>query len=191
MAVPSWLAVSRLPVLLALFAVLGGGIWLMERSDQQARDTIRKHHLEDIERSLFFARGQHGTYPPYDKVAWCGQLNAPHNAAVKAQVEAVLRAQNEKYGNEAKPFPKDPLQDLSPREAKPAWGRRADEQGQNNQLPDYFYWKRSPALFELYAILEADPTGERSTAMCDNAPPLTYDYGLNSALREERVTLTP
>lgn len=170
MAVPSWLAVSRLPVLLALFAVLGGGIWLMERSDQQARDTIRKHHLEDIERSLFFARGQHGTYPPYNEVTWCGQLNAPQNAAVKAQVEAVLRAQNEKYGNEAKPFPTDPLA---------ASG------------VDYFYWKRSPALFELYAILEADPTGERSTAACDNAPPLTYDYGLNSALREDRVTLTP
>lgn len=145
-------------------------MWLVERSDQQARDTIRKHHLEDIERSLFFARGLHGTYPPYDMVAWCGQLNAPRNAAVKAQVEAALRAQNETYANPAKPFPTDPLA---------------------HDGVDYFYWKRSPALFELYAILEADPTAERTTTGCDNAPPLTYDYGLNSSLREDRVTLTP
>lgn len=170
MVLPSWLAVSRLPVLLALFAVLFGGIWLVERSDKQARDTIRKHHLEDIERSLFSARILHGSYPPYDVPTWCGLLNAPENEAVRAQVEAALRAQNETYANQAKPFPTDPL--------------AADG-------VDYFYWKRSPVVFELYAVLEADPTGERNTSGCDNAPNLTYDYGLNSALREERVTLTP
>ncbi|GEM_PF-1865597 len=161
---------SRLPVFVALAALLLGGMWLLERSDKQARDTIRKHHLEDIERSLFFARGQHGTYPPYASSSWCGLLNAPANAAVRAEVEAVLRAQNETYANKAKPFPTDPLAEAG---------------------VDYFYWKRSPAVFELYAILEADPNGERSTAGCDNAAALTYDYGLNSAFRENRVTLTP
>lgn len=164
------LPLSYLPVLVALVGLLVGGMWLLERSDRQARDTIRKHHLEDIERSLFLARDLHGTYPPYEQTTWCGQLNDPQNAAVAAQVEAALRAQNEKYGNQAKPFPTDPLA---------------------AQGVDYFYWKRSPALFELYAILEADPTGERTSAGCDNAEQLTYDYGLLSAFREERVTLTP
>lgn len=180
---------SRLPVLVALVALLLGGMWLLERSDKQARDTIRKHHLEDIERSLFFARGQHGTYPPYASSSWCGLLNAPENAAVRAEVEGALRAQNEMYANQAKPFPVDPLMDQLPREALAAWGQ--SQKDGSKRVPDYFYWKRSPAVFELYAILEADPTGERSTAGCDNAATLTYDYGLNSAFREDRVTLTP
>lgn len=167
---PHWLNISRLPVILAAVGVLLGGLWLLERSDQQARDTIRKHHLEDIERSLFFARSVHGTYPPYDQPTWCGQLNAPQNTAVRAEVEAVLRAQNKTYANAAKPFPADPRASAG---------------------VDYFYWKRSPALFELYAILEASPTGERRTAGCDNAPDRAYDYGLLSAFREDRVTLTP
>ncbi len=162
---------SALPIFIALIALLVGGIFLLERSDRQARDTIRKHHLEDIERSLYFARKLHGTYPPYEAPTWCGKLNAPENAAVRAEVEAALRAQNEKYANPAKPFPTDP---------------QAAKDGS-----DYFYWKRSLALFELYAVLEAAPTGERSTTACPTTPNLVYDYGLSSALREDRTSLAP
>lgn len=149
--------------------VLIGGAALLTRADRQARDTIRKHHLEDLERSLFFARDVHGTYPPFDAATWCGRLNDPHNEAVRTQVEQALRAQNEQYANEQKPFPTDPA----------------------GGCYDYFYWKRSPALFELYARLEAAPTGERQTILCDNAPAEYYDYGLTSALREDRVTNRP
>ena len=142
-----------------------GGMVLLERSDRQARDTIRKHHIEDIERSLYFARSLHGTYPPYDQATWCGVLSDPENRDIRNQVEETLRAQHEKYANPEKPFPTDP--------------RFAEAAG------DYFYWKRSPASFELYAVLEADPNGERNTALCPTSPALTYDYGVASIWRED------
>ncbi|MEX2055216.1 MAG: hypothetical protein WD972_03460, partial [Candidatus Andersenbacteria bacterium] len=104
----------------------------------------------------------------------CGLLNDPANESVRAQVEEVLRAQNEKYGNEAKPFPMDPL-------------RLVDTES----AADYFYWKRSPALFELYAILEADPNGERTTMACPTTPDQIFDYGISSGLREDRTTFEP
>lgn len=170
MSVRRLLLSPRLPVAVALLGVLLGGMWLLDRSDKQARDTIRKHHLEDIERSLFFARDVYGTYPPYEQPTWCGRLNDPANETVRMHIEAVLREQNATYANAAKPFPADPL---------------------FQEGIDYFYWKRSPALFELYAILEADHSGDRSTRGCDNAPALTYDYGLTSVWREDRSTLQP
>jgi hypothetical protein len=156
---------SRLPLAIALLTLALGGWWLLERSDAQARDTIRKHHLDDIEHALYFARDTHGTFPPYDSATWCGQLNAPANRAVRDQVEAALRQQHEKYANPAKPFPTDPRPDL-----------------------DYFYWKRSPAMFELYANLEAAATGERNTLLCPTTAAQYYDYGLLSVEREETGT---
>jgi len=152
---------TRLPLFIALLLVIGGGAALLTRSAQQARDTIRKHHLDDIEHALYFARDLHGTYPPYAETEWCGALNDPKNSAVKTAVEEALRAQHTKYSNPQKPFPTDPLAGH-----------------------DYFYWKHSPASFELYSILEAAPTGEKNTSGCAQSPLSFYDYGLNSVLRE-------
>jgi hypothetical protein len=171
---------ARLPVGIALAFLILGGVFLLHRADAQARDTIRKHHLEDIEQALYFARGQHGTYPPYDEPSWCGELSSPENSAVRQQVEEALRTQNEKYANLAKPFPADPLQaNQSSPEVPP--GRRGTD---NAHV--YFYWKRSPAVFELHAILENDRTGERETSRCSGAPAYQYDYGITSVWREDR-----
>lgn len=142
----------------------GGSVFFLNRADQQARDTIRKHHLEDIERSLYLAHSLHGEFPPYGVPTWCGVLNDAKNTAVKKEVDEALRAQNDKYGNLAKPFPSDP------------------KYGYSTQ--DYFYWKRSPALMELYATLEADKSGDRNTQICANSSAITYDYGIASANRE-------
>lgn len=152
---------------MAAILVILGGVFLLHRADEQARDTIRKHHLADLEQSLFFARELHGTFPPYDQASWCGLLNDPKNSAVREQVAKVLRQQNNKYANSEKPFPEDPLADAG-----------------------YFYWKRSPAVFELYATLEQDDTDERNTLLCGNSPPLYYDYGLTSRWRENLPNLT-
>lgn len=159
------MSLNRLPVLLALAALLFGGILLVDRADAQARDTIRKHHLEDIERSLYFARSLRGTYPPYGQPTWCGLLNDPANANVRAQVEEALRSQHEQYGNLEKPFPTDPAAEAL--------------------HTDYFYWKRSDALFELYSVLEADPNGERSSQLCPGAAPQFFDYGIVSSRERE------
>lgn len=157
----------HLPLTVGIITLLAAGAFLLDRADGQARDTIRKHHLADLEQSLFFARELHGTFPPYKEASWCGLLNDPKNFAVKSEVEQVLREQNNKYGNEAKPFPVDPL-------------------GQQ----DYFYWKRSPAVFELYAILEQGNTNEKNTLRCAESPPLYYDYGITSRWRENAPNLT-
>lgn len=156
-----------LPIAIILLA--GGSVFFLHRADQQARDTVRKHHLEDIERSLYLAYSIHGEFPPYGEPTWCGVLNDPKNTAVKKAVDEALRAQNEKYANLAKPFPSDP------------------RYGYTNQ--DYFYWKRSPALMELYATLEADKNANRNTTLCPNATATSYDYGLASADRQD--TLQP
>lgn len=175
------MAAPQLPLVVGIVLATLGGIFLLNRADEQARDTIRKHHLADIEQALFFAREIHHTFPPYDQASWCGLLTDPKNSAVKAQVEEVLRRQNNKYGNEAKPFPADPLVGQQPREALAKWG---------GEFPDYFYWKRSPAVFELYAILEQGKSGERNTLLCGNSPSLYYDYGLTSRWRENLINLT-
>ncbi len=170
----------RLPLIVLSLLFLAAGWLLLDRSAAQARDTARKHHLDDIEHALYAAYRQHDTFPPYDQPSWCGRLNDPKNAAVKSEVETALRAQNNKYGQLAKPFPHDPLvtgiQGDAPASAvvPPSAGRSAD----------YFYWKRSPAVFELYSILEAAPTGERSTEQCPTDTPLIYDYGIRSYDRQ-------
>lgn len=153
---PVWPPLTRLPLIVATILLLVGGMWLLNRAAAQTRDTTRKHQLDDLEHGLYFARDTLGTYPPYDAPTWCGELNAPSSEGVRAQVEAALRAQNAKYANPAKPFPAD----------------------------DFFYWKRSPAIFELYAHLEAAPTGDRSTMLCPGARAQLYDYGLVSVQRE-------
>jgi hypothetical protein len=155
---------SHLPLALATLGLLIGGIFLLHRGEAQAHDTIRKHHLYDIEQALYFAYRQHGTYPPYDKPTWCGVLQNSTNNPVRSQIEVALRQQHEKYTNPDKPFPNDPLGD---------------------QVPDYFYWKRSPAVFELYSILEAASTQDRTSRHCPQTTIQFYDYGINSRLRYE------
>lgn len=162
---------TRLPLVIALVLVAIGGFYLLDKADKQARDTTRKHHLQDIEQALYFARSTNGTYPPYDQAHWCGSLNDPENRQVRDQVEEVLRAQNDKYENVEKPFPFDP--------------------NYNQQGPyDYFYWKRSPAVFELYAVLETDKNGEKNSFTCENATPQRYDYGITSRWRENTTHLS-
>ena len=156
-------SLKNIPLAVALLLILLGGVALLERAEAQARDTTRKHHIEDIENSLYFARSIHGTFPPYEHTTWCGVLNDPDNRDVRDQVETTLRAQHEKYANPDKPFPSDPLF---------AGGEQ-----------DYFYWKHSPSSFELYAVLEEDPNGERATHTCDNGT-VAYDYGVTSTSRE-------
>jgi len=166
---------AQTPIFVAFLLLVIGGIFLLEKAEAQARDTIRKHHLEDIEQALYLARNTHGTYPPYEQPFWCGTLSAPGNEDTTTQVEKILRQQNAKYANPAKPFPTDPL--------------ARDQQAINsltgeNRSPTYFYWKRSPSSFELFSVLEADPNGERSTNLCHNSDHLTYDYGIASVWRE-------
>lgn len=161
----------KFSLFIAIIILAGGSVFFLNRADQQARDTIRKHHLEDIERSLYLAHSIHGEFPPYGEATWCGVLNDPKNADVKKEVDEALRAQNDKYANLAKPFPSDP------------------KYGYSNQ--DYFYWKRSPALMELYATLEADKNGDRNTLFCANATSVTYDYGIASADREGALKPPP
>lgn len=157
---------ARWPLVAALLLMLVGGWYLIDRADAQARDTIRKHHLEDLERALYFARSLHGTYPPYNQASWCGRLDDLTSKSVRNEIETALRAQHEKYANLAKPFPTDPLS--------------GTQQG-------YFYWKRSPVSFEFYAQLEQDPNGERSTIKCPTSPELHYDYGIASVVREGSI----
>jgi len=161
---------TKAPLYITLILLITGGVFLLNRADAQARDTIRKHHLQDIEQALYFARNVHGTFPPYQQTSWCGVLSTPDNATVLDQIEEALRAQNAKYANPDKPFPTDPLigQELPSRS------------------PSYFYWKRSPASFELYAILETDPTGERSTMQCPQQNNYLYDYGITSLWRDNQ-----
>ncbi len=157
-------SLATLPLIVAFILLTIGGVFLLSKADRQMRDTTRKHHIEDIERSLYVARLSRGTYPPYTEATWCGVLNDPKNREVRNQVEEALRIQNEKYENPEKPFPSDP--------------------SFANQAKDYFYWKRSPSVFELYSILEEDPNGERNTSRCKNAETTQYDYGISSILRK-------
>lgn len=154
-------ALKHAPLFVALILLAGGGLFLLEKAERQARDTTRKHHLQDIEQSLYFTRSLVGVYPPYEQSTWCGFLNDPSNRDVRDQIEARLREQNETYANPAKPFPTDPTA------------------GQ-----DYFYWKRSPTTFELYAVLEAEKSGERNSFLCPGAPGRYFDYGLASIERD-------
>lgn len=156
----------RLPLIIAFIYLLVGGIFLLNRADAQARDTIRKHHLQDIEDAIYFARGIHGTYPPYDQPSWCGRLDDQSSETVRQQIEDVLRKQNDLYANPNKPFAVDP----DPLQI-------ANGQG-------YFYWKRSPASFELFSQMEAGPQQIRDMSNCPNPAPDTYNYSLTSVWRE-------
>lgn len=169
----------RLPLFALSLLFLTTGWLLLDRSAAQARDTTRKHHLDDIEHALYAAYRQHDTLPPYDQPSWCGRLNDPKNAAVKAEVETALRQYNDKYGKQEKPFPHDPLVTGIQGDAPPL--RQLADGGAD---PDYFYWKHSPVVFELYSILEAAPTGERSTNQCPTDPTQIYDYGIRSYDRQ-------
>ncbi len=153
---------SYAPVAAALVLLVIAGTLLLVKQDKQARDTIRKHHLADIETALYLARNQKGTFPPYTASSWCGVISAPENTSVRQDIEDMLRKSVEKYENPEKPFPTDP----------------------NNSERNYYYWKRSPAMFELYSVLEAAPTGERNTFSCPEGIHTTYDYGIASILRE-------
>ena len=146
----------------ALLLLLVAGTLLLTKQDKQARDTIRKHHLADIETALYLAKNNNGTFPPYNELSWCGVINAPENKDVQDAIEVSLRKAVDKYENEDKPFPTDP---------------RENERG-------YYYWKRSPSMFELYSVLEANTTGERNTFACPEGLHTTYDYGIASILRE-------
>ncbi|PIT97882.1 MAG: hypothetical protein COT71_03655 [Candidatus Andersenbacteria bacterium CG10_big_fil_rev_8_21_14_0_10_54_11] len=168
---------SNLPLLTAILLLGICGALLLIRADQQARDTIRKHHLADIEQALYTARNQHGSYPPYAETTWCGRLETTASAPIRKQIEAALRAQNEKYANPAKPFPADPRTGSHPTPAATASGAA------KMRNYSYFYWKHSPASFELFAMLEAAPTGERSTTGCPGESAV-YDYGIASIWRE-------
>ena len=150
------------PVFVALFLLLTSGTLLLIKQDKQARDTIRKHHLADIETALYLSRTKHGTFPPYNELTWCGVISASENKIVQDAIELSLRDAVEKYSNENKPFPTDP---------------KEAQRG-------YYYWKRSPSMFELYSVLEAEKTGERNTFNCKNGIHTTYDYGISSILRE-------
>jgi len=164
------LTIQRTPLVVAFLLVLVGGIFLLNRADAQTRDTTRKHHLEDIEQSLYYLRDRQGTYPPYDQAEWCGSLDSKDAEPIRQAIRAGLSEAVDKYANPDKPFPRDPRSDRAP--------RRRNDQRQFS----YFYWKRSPASFELYAKLEADQNGDRSTTSCGSD--IKYDYGLTSVWRE-------
>lgn len=171
---------SHLPLALATLGLLFAGSFLLHRSDAQARDTIRKHHLFDIEQALYYAFREHGTYPPYDEPTWCGVLGDTGSRDVRSQIETALRQVGEKYAKPDKPFPADPVVE---NQATPLITARPA--ATEDTAPGYFYWKRSPAVFELYSILEAAPTQDRNSYGCPEASAEVYDYGINSRLRYE------
>ncbi|MEK7499700.1 MAG: hypothetical protein AAB649_03780, partial [Patescibacteria group bacterium] len=79
------------PVFAAIFLLLTSGTLLLIKQDKQARDTIRKHHLADIETALYLSQIKHGTFPPYNKLSWCGVISAPENKSVQDAIEIDLR----------------------------------------------------------------------------------------------------
>lgn len=151
---------THTPLIIALIGLIAGGLYLIDLQAKQMRDTTRKHHIADIETSLYFARSRNGTYPPYNQTNWCGFLN--EDSATRQQIEQALREQNEKYENPNKPFPTDP-----------------------NPINDYFYVKRSPASFELYAVLETDDNNDRNNFFCTETKPTNFDYGIASVHRKK------
>ncbi len=145
---------------IAVIVFMGVGVWAIELQARQARDTMRKHDLEDLEHALIRHARAMGTVPPDNVPAWCGTLSASTHAPVRAVIEAALR-RDEKYAKLEKPFPQDPR-----------FGGTAR---------DYFYWKTSPVSFELLAELEGDANDTRETAACGGT--VAYDYGITSTER--------
>lgn len=146
------------PLVAIVFVALG--VWALRLQALQARDIVRKHDIEDIELALGRYEKTHGTYPPENAASWCGNLSDPANKEILKQLETSLR-QDKKYAKAEKLFPFDPVY--------------------KNTTNDYFYWKTSPASFELLAKLEADKNGSRDAAPCGNKT--AYDYSVVSFLR--------
>lgn len=165
-SVRSWGLLVGLLVL--IFAALG--LLTIHLQAAQARDTIRKHDIEDLEQALLrYARLQ-GTYPPNDVPTWCGVLSLEPNRPVRDAIEWALRM-DEKYAKPDKPFPTDPRFTGTAR--------------------DYFYWKRSPTSVELLSELEADANDTRDTSPCilpagrqgPGGDGNRYDYGIVTTQR--------
>ena len=160
MKLPSQVFTNKytLPLMAIIFVLVGA--WALRLQTLQARDIVRKHDIEDIEMALGRYEKTHGTYPPENLSSWCGSLSDPTNKEVLNQIEASLR-QDKKYAKAEKLFPTDPVY--------------------KNTADDYFYWKTSPASFELLAKLEADKNGSRDASPCGNKT--AYDYSVVSFLR--------
>lgn len=139
MRIPS-LPRRTLPLLLVGIVLLLVGLWGLDLQAKQARDTTRKLDLEDLETALTLLLRTNGTVPPADRPTWCGVMNVPANADVRAVIEQALRT-FKKYERAEKPFPADPR-----------WA---------GTERDYAYWKTSPATFELLTHLEADDNDSR------------------------------
>lgn len=156
---------ARLPLYLAFALTVFGGVFLLHRSAAQARDTTRKHHLQDIEDSLYVALSIHGAYPPYGQPSWCGYITPESPSDARLAIEDALRHQINLYANPAKSFPEDPLPP--------------------HQNPPYFYWKHSPSSFELYANLETTVPDEYLLSNCTGSSPApAFNYRLTSVWRE-------
>ncbi len=153
----------KLKTLVPIAAVLifvGIGFWALRLQSLQARDTIRKHDIEDIEKALNRYAKQHGEYPPVNSVSWCGTISGDSSKDIKKEIEDSLR-KDKKYAKLDKKFPSDPV-----------YG------GTEN---DYTYWKTSPVSFELVAKLEADRNATRNIPCKKDA----YDYSVVSFLRNQ------
>lgn len=147
-----------LPIFVLFFIFLGS--WALRLQALQARDIVRKHDIEDIENALNRFEKKNGTYPPIEAATWCGTLSDFKNKEIRSAIETSLR-EDEKYAKPEKKFPNDPTY--------------------KNTINDYFYWKTSPASFELLAKLEADKNGSRDASLCGNKT--AFDYSVVSFLR--------
>jgi len=151
---------NRYTFLAVTILFLVAGVWGIRLQALQARDIVRKHDIEDIENALGRYEKVHGTYPPENVASWCGTLSDSASKDVLNQIETSLR-QDDKYAKPEKKFPVDPIY--------------------KNSANDYFYWKTSPASFELLAKLEADKNGSRDASPCGNKT--AFDYSVVSFLR--------
>lgn len=148
-------------VLSTVVVLVLAGLWALNLQAQQARDTKRKLDLEDLEVALLRSLTTTGTLPPEHEPVWCGALNSPEHAMVRAAIERVLR-ETGAYRNPLKPFPTDPR-----------W---------RGTSRDYAYAKTSPVSFELFAELEADPNDSRRLEEACGTD-TAYDYGIASLNR--------
>ena len=151
---------------LATILFVAIGAWALRLQALRARDTIRKHDIEDLEQALLRYGRLSGTYPPDDVPAWCGTLSDPAADSVRTAIEAALR-RDEKYAKPEKPFPSDPVYAGTDR--------------------DYLYWKTSPVSFELLAELEADRNNSRAIDRTTCAPaPQSATRDVGPAPRDPR-----
>lgn len=149
-------------VLLLLCVLAVCSLYGFKRIAALARDTERKHELDDLEQALYRYLRQYHVYPPREHPFYCARLSSSSARALRAEIEVFLR-RDVKYQNPAKPFPADP-----------AFA---------NQAGDYIYWKRSPRAFELYAATELSSSKGAPFFPCaqSNFP---YHYRIRSIKRE-------